>query len=99
MEANRMRKENHMVDSTSSGVKLLSNRTESVPSFTEWATALQALVKADDAEEMRRLETLTGCTQAVAERVWPSLEGSWRRAFRYFEEELAKETAAKKPVP
>ncbi len=33
--------------------------------------------------------------QAAEERGWPSLEGTRRRAFAYYEEELAKKNAAK----
>jgi hypothetical protein len=34
--------------------------------------------------------------QAHEERGWPSSEGTRRRAFRYYEEELAKKNAAKR---
>jgi hypothetical protein len=37
--------------------------------------------------------------QAEEERGWPSLEGTRRRAYAYYEAELAKKNAAKKPGP
>jgi hypothetical protein len=37
--------------------------------------------------------------QAQEERGWPSVEGTRRRAFAYYEDELAKKNAAKKPGP
>ena len=37
--------------------------------------------------------------QAVEEQGWPDSEATRRRAFAYYEEELAKKNAAKKPSP
>jgi hypothetical protein len=35
--------------------------------------------------------------QAEEERGWPSVEGTRRRAFAYYEQELAEKNAAKQP--
>jgi hypothetical protein len=37
--------------------------------------------------------------QVEEERGWPSVERTRRRTFAYFEQELAKKNAAKKPRP
>lgn len=37
--------------------------------------------------------------QAEEERGWPSCDATGRRAFAYYEEELARKNAAKKPGP